>query len=304
MFVLQINERRRHVEYKGYHHAVTRGRRGRFHFENLPWIKPLLKLMLKLTLTEALGRRNALDVRGEHVELKFKNLPAAFDGTVILFISDLHVDAIESLEEKIIEAVGSDHYDMCILGGDYSLDHGDVNKKAKVLIERIVDSIKARSDVFAVLGNHDRFSMAQTLAGFGFKVLNNDKVCLERDGERIYIVGVDDCHYFGADDLESAVSGIESDAFKILVSHSPEIYKNADDHGFDLLLAGHTHGGQICLPNGTVLVEGASVPYKFAKGQWAYNGLTGYTSRGAGPSCVPVRFFCPPEVSFITLKKA
>ena len=83
----------------------------------------------------------------------------------------------------------------------------------------------------------------------------------------------------------------------------PKIYESAEEHGFDLLLAGHTHGGQICLPNGTVLVEGASVPYKFVKGQWAYNGLTGYTSRGAGPSCIAVRFFCPPEVSFITLKR-
>ena len=300
---MQINEHRRLVECDGHRHAVKRGKRGRFHFENLPWAKPLLKLLLKLTLTEGWGRRNALGVRGEHIELEFKNLPAAFDGTVILFISDLHIEAIEGLDTKVIEAVGSNHYDMCILGGDYSLDHGDKNKKAQVLIERIVDSIKTRSDVFAVLGNHDRFSMAQALASFGVKVLNNDNVCLEKGGERIYIVGVDDCHYFGADDLESAVGGIESDAFKILVSHSPEIYKSADDHGIDLLLSGHTHGGQICLPNGAVVVEGASVPYKIAKGKWVYNGLTGYTSRGAGSSCVPARFFCPPEVSFITLKK-
>ncbi len=301
---MQINERRRLVEYEGRHHAVKRGRRGRFHFENLPWIKSVLKLMLKLTFTEGLGRRNALDVQSEHIELKFKNLPASFDGTVILFISDLHIDAIEGLDDRIIKAVESSHYDMCILGGDYSLDHGDENKKAQGLIERIVGVIKSRSEVFAVLGNHDRFSMAETLDGFGVKVLNNDNVCLEKGGERIYIVGVDDCHYFGADDLESAVGGIESDAFKILVSHSPEIYKSADDHGIDLLLSGHTHGGQICLPNGTVLVEGASVPYKFAKGKWVYNGLTGYTSRGAGSSCVPVRFFCPPEITFITLKRA
>lgn len=259
--------------------------------------------MLKLTLTEAWGKKNALDVRGEHIELKFQKLPSSFDGMVILFITDLHVDAIDGLDERIIEAAGSSYYDLCILGGDYSLGHGDENMKSRDLMKKVVDSIKVHGDIFGVLGNHDRFSMAEALEGFGVKVLNNDNVCLEKDGERMYIVGVDDCHYFGADDLESASGGIESEAFKILVSHSPAMYKRADDHGFDLMLAGHTHGGQICLPGGTVLVEGASIPYEFVKGHWSHKGLSGYTSRGAGSSCVPVRFFCPPEVSFITLKR-
>lgn len=301
---MQINERRRLVEQEGSHHAVKRGKRGKIHFENLRWAKSLLISMLKLTFTEGLGTRNALDVRSEHIEMKFKNLPVAFDGMVILFISDLHIDAIEKLCDRVIKASASSHYDLCILGGDYSFGHGDEGANVQGLMEKFVDGIKSRGDVYAVLGNHDKSSMAKALTGFGVRMLNNDNVCLEKDSDSMHIVGVDDCHYFGADDLDIAVSGIAPDAFKILVSHSPEIYKSADDHGFDLLLAGHTHGGQICLPDGTVLVEGASVPYKFVKGQWVYNGLTGYTSRGAGSSCVPVRFFCPPEVSFITLKRA
>ena len=123
------------------------------------------------------------------------------------------------------------------------------------------------SDIYAVLGNHDRFSMAEVLESFGVKMLMNDNVCMQKGDSSIYLCGVDDSHYYGADDLESAVSGIPSGAFKILVSHSPESYKEAAAHGFDMFLAGHTHGGQICLPNGAAVVEGATVPYKYLKGK-------------------------------------
>ncbi len=135
-------------------------------------------------------------------------------------------------------------------------------------------------------------------------MLLNENVCLEKNSEKIYLAGMDDCHYYGADDLELADAGITDSAFKIMICHSPEQYLKAESAGFDLYLTGHTHGGQVCLPGGGILVKGASVPRKILKGKWRYRSMTGYTSRGVGPSSIPVRFFCPPEMTFITLKRS
>jgi predicted MPP superfamily phosphohydrolase len=89
-----------------------------------------------------------------------------------------------------------------------------------------------------------------------------------------------------------------------MICHSPEQYPKVESAGFDLYLTGHTHGGQVCLPGGHILVKGASVPRKILKGKWRYHSMTGYTSRGVGSTSLPVRFFCPPEMTFITLKKS
>jgi len=301
--MLQINHRRKLVEQEGHIHAVKRGKRGKFHFENMPWLKSLVKVIPKLIFVGALGRKNALDVVAEHVELKLMNLPEEFDETVILFIADLHVDCMEELHEEILAAIHGHHYDFCVLGGDYSSGWGWDNKKACELMEVIIRRLRANGKIFAVLGNHDRFSMAQALDSYGVKMLLNGHVCLKKGDSSIYLVGLDDCHYFGADDLGLAVKGIPGNSFKILISHSPEIYEKAEAHDFDLLLSGHTHGGQICLPNGTAIVKGATVPSVLVKGKWSYKRLRGYTSCGAGSSCIPARFFCPPEITFLTLKK-
>ncbi|MBN1457542.1 MAG: metallophosphoesterase [Sedimentisphaerales bacterium] len=301
--MLKINHRRELVEQEGRLHAIKRGKRGKFHFENMPWLKCLLKVIPKLIFVGELGRKNVLDIITEHVEVKLINLPDEFDEMVILFITDLHIDCMDELGEEILAAIRGHHYDFCILGGDYSFGWGRDNEKARKLMEVIIRQIKSNGEVFAVLGNHDRFSMAQALDGFGVRMLLNDHVCLRKGDNSVFLVGLDDCHYFGADDLDSAVAGVSKNSLKILISHSPEIYEKAEAYGFDLLLSGHTHGGQICLPNGTAIVKNASVPSVFVKGKWSYKGLRGYTSRGAGSSCIPARFFCPPEITFLTLKK-
>ncbi len=83
----------------------------------------------------------------------------------------------------------------------------------------------------------------------------------------------------------------------ILLAHSPEIYKQACYAGFQLMLCGHTHGGQICLPGGFPLIVNAQCPRRICRGAWRYDSLQGYTSSGCGSSIVPARFNCPPEVT-------
>ena len=84
----------------------------------------------------------------------------------------------------------------------------------------------------------------------GIRMLFNEHEPIARGGSRIYLAGVDDAHFYRADDIEKAASGIPKNAFSILLSHTPEVYEQAAAAGFDLMLSGHTHGGQLCLPGG------------------------------------------------------
>jgi predicted MPP superfamily phosphohydrolase len=94
---------------------------------------------------------------------------------------------------------------------------------------------------------------------------------------------------------------VPSDAFKVLLVHTPEIFREAQECGIDLYLCGHTHGGQICLPLIGPVISHANCPREYTRGVWKYRNLQGYTSTGVGTSGVPVRFLCPPEIGLIEL---
>ena len=288
----KINHRRKLVEAEGRVHAVKRGRRGRLHFENLLWLHRLLDLGLRLSFIKRLGVKNALNLEINEVEMGFDNLSEAFDGTRILFMTDFHVDGLEGLAERVIEAVGVIDYDYCILGGDYSFDWGKNCDLAYSRMREIAKVLVEKSRVFGVLGNHDRYRMAEVLGECGVEMLMNENVCLEKDGGKIYLGGLDDCHYYGAEDLALAGEGISDGAFGMMVCHSAEVYEGVAGAGYSLYLAGHCHGGQICLPGGVEVVSSATVPRRFLSGEWDYEGMKGFTSKGVGVSGVAVRFFC------------
>src|SRR3954465_14630772 len=91
--------------------------------------------------------------------------------------------------------------------------------------------------------------------------------------------------------------------FSILLSHTPEVYRQAAQANFDLMLSGHTHGGQICLPGSIPIKLEAVLPRRMGAGPWQYRDMTGYTSVGAGSSVVPVRLNCPPEITLHHLRR-
>ena len=109
-------------------------------------------------------------------------------------------------------------------------------------------------------------------------------------GASIYLAGVDDAHFFRADNIEKAAAEIPQGCVSVLLSHTPEIYRQAAHAGFNLMLSGHTHGGQICLPGGVPILLEADLPRAFAAGAWRHAGMAGYTSVGTGSSVVPARF--------------
>lgn len=299
-----ISEKRQRVERERREHRVSRGRWGRFHFENMPWLEDVFKVMLRTVGLKRRGERNALALSVESTEFAFDNLPAAFDGMRILFITDTHIDEFPTLGETIRRLAESVSYDVCILGGDYNFAYRQESGMAYLWMKQLADALVQRSPVYGVLGNHDKYAMGQMLADCGVTMLVNEHAYLENDGDRLCLVGLDDCHYYEAADMDLAEQGMQDGSFKVLICHSPEMYQDAADAGYSLYLAGHTHGGQVCLPGGIAVVTCATVPRRILRGKWYYGGLAGYTSRGSGASGVCVRFFCPPEITLITLRKS
>mgnify|MGYP000218130504 CR=1 FL=1 len=272
-----------------------------FHIENWSLLGTLLKFSLNLSKMDQRGRDNARDIQLKHNTVRLKNLPPAFDGYTLLHISDSHLDMAEDIPAALIRATREVEYDACVWTGDFrGATHGDFEPALRGL-EKVRAHLK--EPVYAILGNHDTIRMVPAMEALGIRVLLNEHVALERDGERIFLAGIDDPHFYRADNLEKAADEIPQEAVSILLSHSPEIYKFAALANLDLLLCGHTHGGQICLPGGQPLIINANCPRYMGAGAWQYLQLQGYTSAGSGACVMDVRFNCPPEVTLHTLQR-
>ncbi len=116
---------------------------------------------------------------------------------------------------------------------------------------------------------------------------------------------MDDPHYFQRDDLALALNTRgESNQFTFLMAHSPEILEEARKAEVDFYICGHTHGGQVCLPVFGMIHWNARCAKKYAKGEFNYKGMKGYTHQGTGSSNSPIRFNCLPEIVIHKLKRA
>ena len=176
------------------------------------------------------------------------NLPSAFDGFTILHLSDLHADMSGPALQRVAELTPDLDYDLCVLTGDYrGRTYGDCEPCLKV----VAHLHKAlRGDVYGVLGNHDSIAMVPDLEELGIRILLNECVAIRTGSASIYLAGVDDAHFYRADNIEKAAADIPHGCVSILLSHTPEIYRQAAHAGFGLMLSGHTHGGQIACPAG------------------------------------------------------
>jgi predicted MPP superfamily phosphohydrolase len=271
-----------------------------FHFENSRLTAALITLTLKATGSYWRGNRNAEKVELRRNEVASPNLPRAFAGFTLLHLSDLHVDISGRAMRRVAELIRPLDYDICVLTGDYrGATFGPIGDTIDGLA-RLAEVIAA--PIYAVLGNHDSIRMLPGLERLGFRVLLNETEAIERDGAAIHIAGIDDAHFYRADNLARVADEIPHDRFSILLSHTPEIYRQAAHADFKLMLCGHTHGGQICLPGGFPITLDAVLPRRYGAGAWRHHQMQGYTSVGAGTSIVPVRFNCAPEITLHTLK--
>lgn len=273
---------------------------GFFRFERIIPMDDLIMLILKCCGLAAWGRRNFLDVQVVENHVVIPNLPPAFEGFRLLQLADLHCDLDPALMEVVSSRLKRLQYDAVVLTGDYHNKISENHELSLKLMGKLVPQLK--SPRLAVLGNHDFIEKVAYLEDAGLTILLNESVFLERQGQRLWICGIDDPHYFQTDNLEKVRADVPEGETAILLSHAPEVYEDAAKMGFDFMLCGHTHGGQICLPGGFVLVRNSRVPRGFLSGSWKEGRMLGYTSRGTGACGVPARFFCPPEMTVHVLK--
>ncbi len=268
-------------------------------------LRPTERRILKLTGFWNLGRRGYLDVRVVENEIVVgERLPQEFDGFRIAHLTDLHIDMDDALLPVLCQRLERTNYDICVMTGDYrNLTVGPIEKTV-AMMDKICEAV--RKPLYLVTGNHDFIAQVPPLEKSGKgRFLLNECAAIRKDGcaDAIWICGIDDPVIFKTDDIARAVSGCGEGDVKVMLSHSPRVYAEAETAGVDLLLAGHTHGGQVCLPGGRAILSNDAAPRAYQKGAWRYGRLHGYTSCGCGASGLPIRINCPPEIVIHVLRR-
>jgi len=249
------------------------------------------------------GVRNALDIHLNHFELWFDQLPAEFDGYRILQLSDLHFDGLPGTTKAASKLVSRLEVDLCVLTGDYRQRIGGPIDHIFPDFKDLVSRISTKDGFYAVLGNHDGADMVDAIEDMGVAVLVNESSSVKRGNSEIHITGTDDVHYYYTDASNAALENAPK-GFKIALIHSAELADVAAENGFDLYLAGHTHGGQVCLPGGKPIITHMTRFRRYSSGLWRHGSMVGYTSTGVGISALPVRYFSRGEVVLLTLRNA
>jgi predicted MPP superfamily phosphohydrolase len=274
---------------------------GIFKFEKYVSFDALLTFLLQVLMLAKRGERNALAIRVVELEWSLERLPASFEGFRLLQLTDLHADLHPHFAASVAAVVRSVQYDAVVITGDFRNSTDDDFGPALAATHTILSALSA--PCFGVLGNHDFIEMVDPIEDMGCRMLLNETTYLERNGERLWLAGVDDPHFYQTHDLAKTRAEIPPDAASVLLAHSPEVAESAASLGFSLMLSGHTHGGQICLPGGYApILPVRRLARDLVKGAWRRATMQGYTSPGTGACGVAARFNCPPEVTVHILR--
>lgn len=285
-------------------HMITGHGRGAFHFENVPLFVQVADALLRLSGLKARGQRNALQFAVRETQVPFPGLPRSFDGLRILHLSDLHLDGYPGLGGRLAQVVAGLRFDVCVLTGDFRFaDTGRYQHIAEEL-SALMPALQCPHGVYGVLGNHDFIEMVPAIEAAGVRLLLNEGVALTANDETLWLIGLDDAHFYGLHNFDQALRDTPAHAAKILLVHSPELIPEAAALGFGLYLTGHTHAGQLCLPGGLPLLLNVRCARRYTAGSWQFDRLRGYTSAGCGSSGIFARFFCPPEIVIHTVQCA
>lgn len=253
-------------------------------------------------------------LRVKELNISFPNLPPAFDGYTLLHISDMHLTKLGLLEKRTMEIISKREVDGCVITGDVTAD-----PRASDVFRRICSVIPHRDPILMVLGNSehkpwlDSDTLAEALSFDGLQMLVNSSTTLTRGGESIAVVGVDDA-YSWRSDLDAAFSGVDPKSFILFLTHSPCVTPEAIERGADLILSGHTHGGQVRVPYIGLLWTHMHRNKALNDGLYDSDDIgriTGadagdsvmFVNRGIGTSRFHIRLLCPPEIVYITLHR-
>lgn len=260
-----------------------------------------LAVNLSQTARSALSEPFMLTV--EHRPIHLRRLPGVFDGLRVVHLSDFHHSPFTSREqiERAVETANRLQPDIIALTGDY-ISH---ERRFAAPCAELLGRLKARYGVFAVLGNHDHWTDAALITDLfraeGINVLINQGMRFEQRAEAFWLAGVDDT-MVGLEDLSLALAGSREEEMKLVLAHNPIILRRAARAGVDLVLSGHTHGGQVTLRSER---SASGKPRRrLLRGLGRQGETQIYVTRGLGTVVLPIRYGCPPEVSLLELRCA
>lgn len=259
-------------------------------------------------------------------EIRIKDWDPAFDGLRIAMISDIHGGSNGASAKnirRVVELTNAQNPDVVVLLGDY-VSQGRTRQPShdlplKMTMNEVADNLaglKAKLGVFAVLGNHDGWygdaEIASELKRIGYRVLQNEIVPIQQNGKTLRLFGMKD--HLKLDSwatfdamVRSVVAASPKDGQIVVLEHSPDIlyilnYWKDLSPDLKLMLAGHTHGGQVWLPIlGTPFVP-SSVGQRYTRGHINEEGVDMFVTSGVGTSILPFRFMVPPEIAVVTIR--
>ena len=229
-----------------------------------------------------------------------EKIPAEFDGYEIIFVSDIHHGPYFSYErvEKLRDRINEMNADLILLGGDYV-------HRGPLYVPEVFNALKgltAIDGVMGVLGNHDHWDGEQA-ARDGFKYaglidIENKSMLIEKEGASISIAGVGDL------DMGYQYLDVNPETYNVLISHNPDYIAEIEGEKPDLVLSGHTHGGQVTFFGLWAPLIPSKFGNKFRYGEIDYEGIKLIVTSGVGTITPPVRFFARPEIVRITLRSS
>jgi predicted MPP superfamily phosphohydrolase len=262
---------------------------------------PLRSLALNLTQAARAALSEPYMLTVEHQQINLRRLPKALEGFRIVQLSDVHHGPFSSKAqiERAVETANRLKPDIIALTGDYI----SRERQYAAPCAEMLGHLKARYGVYAVLGNHDHWTDAALITDLfraeGIRMLINEGMRFEQKGAAFWLAGVDDT-MVGLEDLPLALAGAARNEMKLLLAHNPIILRRAARAAVDLVLSGHTHGGQVAWRSES---SASGRPRRrLLKGLGRQGNTQIYVTRGLGTVVLPIRYGCPPEVSLLELR--
>lgn len=231
------------------------------------------------------------------VRLPIANLPASLEGLRILHISDLHFRSRYSRAwDLLLGKISANPPDLILITGDY-VDSKRNPYPALPLARKFLNGLRARDGVFGIVGNHDDYVVAYELRDTPVTFIDGKRIVTDVRETPIELIGLPGATRF---DLEAAmirsIPARREAVPRIVLSHYPDHLRYSRGLKADMFLAGHTHGGQVCLPGGIPIIKHDGLPRGLTRGIHHVDGTWLIVSRGLGSTGLPIRVFCPSEV--------
>jgi predicted MPP superfamily phosphohydrolase len=231
------------------------------------------------------------------ITIFIEQLPASLSGFRVIHLSDLHLRPVwYGGYDLLHQRLHDDPADLIVVSGDF-VEHRADHRKTLPFVQRFVSGLRSRLGTWGILGNHDGDLLGPRLRDWGVHLLADRVSRMQNHEATIELIGIRSVHRKDlCDAFLRSVPPLEPSVPRMVLSHFPDSIRRLTELEAHVVLAGHTHGGQVCLPGGLPIITHDSLPRRMSRGVHAFGDKLLVVNRGFGYANLPLRVFCPPEV--------